>query len=199
MAEIDRVFICKGRCYLYENLKKKDNSLTLYWHITRNKPEKVFCDDNSWLLRHERLREGFCDVYFKKISAPPAPQPPGIMNNGSRDNTKDIQKLQQQLQDIKDQVPFLVWRTWTLLWFYQYSLNANFCGLCCWVDPWNFMSIEMQHLITYCYVRIIVSLELIFHQIHEILMPANINETTVLFLICIELDSIENCMWTCCF
>ncbi|XP_011445686.1 E3 ubiquitin-protein ligase MIB1-like isoform X2 [Crassostrea angulata] len=34
---------------------------------------------------------------------PPAPQPPGIMNNGSRDNTKDIQKLQQQLQDIKDQ------------------------------------------------------------------------------------------------
>lgn len=34
---------------------------------------------------------------------PPAPQPPGIMNNGSRDTTKDVQKLQQQLQDIKDQ------------------------------------------------------------------------------------------------
>ncbi|KAL4236081.1 E3 ubiquitin-protein ligase mib1 [Mactra antiquata] len=30
---------------------------------------------------------------------PPAPQPAGIMNNGA----KDIQKLQQQLQDIKDQ------------------------------------------------------------------------------------------------
>lgn len=40
--------------------------------------------------------------------APPAPQPPGIMNNGSRDNTKDIQKLQQQLQDIKDQVQWRV-------------------------------------------------------------------------------------------
>lgn len=47
--------------------------------------------------------------------APPAPQPPGIMNNGSRDNTKDIQKLQQQLQDIKDQVrPCLVQKL--LLW-----------------------------------------------------------------------------------
>lgn len=38
------------------------------------------------------------------IVAPPAPMPPGIMNNGSRDMTKDMQKLQQQLQDIKDQV-----------------------------------------------------------------------------------------------
>ncbi|XP_060065231.1 E3 ubiquitin-protein ligase MIB1-like isoform X1 [Ylistrum balloti] len=36
-------------------------------------------------------------------SPPPAPQPPGVMNNGSRDVSKDIQKLQQQLQDIKDQ------------------------------------------------------------------------------------------------
>lgn len=36
--------------------------------------------------------------------APPAPQPAGIMNNGAKDVTKDIQKLQQQLQDIKDQV-----------------------------------------------------------------------------------------------
>lgn len=34
---------------------------------------------------------------------PPAPQPAGIMNNGAKDVTKDIQKLQQQLQDIKDQ------------------------------------------------------------------------------------------------
>jgi hypothetical protein len=42
----------------------------------------------------------FCGIF----SAPPAPQPPGIMNNGSRDTTKDVQKLQQQLQDIKDQV-----------------------------------------------------------------------------------------------
>lgn len=36
--------------------------------------------------------------------APPAPQPSGVMNNGSRDLSRDIQKLQQQLQDIKDQV-----------------------------------------------------------------------------------------------
>ncbi|CAE1285817.1 MIB [Acanthosepion pharaonis] len=34
---------------------------------------------------------------------PPAPQPSGVMNNGSRDLSRDIQKLQQQLQDIKDQ------------------------------------------------------------------------------------------------
>ncbi|XP_052273391.1 E3 ubiquitin-protein ligase MIB1-like [Dreissena polymorpha] len=34
---------------------------------------------------------------------PPVPQPAGIMNNGAKDTTKDIQKLQQQLQDIKDQ------------------------------------------------------------------------------------------------
>ncbi|XP_005102534.2 E3 ubiquitin-protein ligase MIB1 [Aplysia californica] len=34
---------------------------------------------------------------------PPEPQKPGIMNNGSRDVSRDIQKLQQQLQDIKDQ------------------------------------------------------------------------------------------------
>ncbi|XP_067677818.1 E3 ubiquitin-protein ligase MIB1-like isoform X1 [Haliotis asinina] len=34
---------------------------------------------------------------------PPAPQAPGVMNNGSRDVSRDIQKLQQQLQDIKDQ------------------------------------------------------------------------------------------------
>ncbi|XP_045158306.1 E3 ubiquitin-protein ligase MIB1-like [Mercenaria mercenaria] len=34
---------------------------------------------------------------------PPAPQPAGIMNNGAKDVGKDIQKLQQQLQDIKDQ------------------------------------------------------------------------------------------------
>ncbi|KAL3868374.1 hypothetical protein ACJMK2_041187 [Sinanodonta woodiana] len=34
---------------------------------------------------------------------PPAPQPAGIMNNGAKDVTKDLQKLQQQLQDIKDQ------------------------------------------------------------------------------------------------
>ncbi|XP_064605463.1 E3 ubiquitin-protein ligase MIB1-like [Liolophura sinensis] len=36
-------------------------------------------------------------------SPPPMPQPAGFMNNGSRDMTRDIQKLQQQLQDIKDQ------------------------------------------------------------------------------------------------
>lgn len=34
---------------------------------------------------------------------PPTPQPAGIMNNGAKDVGKDIQKLQQQLQDIKDQ------------------------------------------------------------------------------------------------
>lgn len=34
---------------------------------------------------------------------PPEPQKPGFMNNGSRDVSRDIQKLQQQLQDIKDQ------------------------------------------------------------------------------------------------
>ena len=43
-------------------------------------------------------------IFYGIFSAPPAPQPPGIMNNGSRDTTKDVQKLQQQLQDIKDQV-----------------------------------------------------------------------------------------------
>lgn len=38
---------------------------------------------------------------------PPAPSAPSatIMNNGRADNSiKDVQKLQQQLQDIKDQV-----------------------------------------------------------------------------------------------
>jgi len=44
------------------------------------------------------------------FAAPPAPQPAGIMNNGAKDVTKDIQKLQQQLQDIKDQV----WQHWGL-------------------------------------------------------------------------------------
>ncbi|GAB1601619.1 E3 ubiquitin-protein ligase MIB1-like isoform X2 [Argonauta hians] len=34
---------------------------------------------------------------------PPIPQPVGVMNNGSRALSRDIQKLQQQLQDIKDQ------------------------------------------------------------------------------------------------
>ncbi|XP_076440202.1 E3 ubiquitin-protein ligase MIB1-like [Babylonia areolata] len=34
---------------------------------------------------------------------PPEPQKTGYMNNGSRDVSRDIQKLQQQLQDIKDQ------------------------------------------------------------------------------------------------
>lgn len=43
-------------------------------------------------------------IMFCTILAPPAPQPAGIMNNGAKDVTKDIQKLQQQLQDIKDQV-----------------------------------------------------------------------------------------------
>lgn len=36
-------------------------------------------------------------------SPPPEPQKVGFMNNGSRDVSRDIQKLQQQLQDIKDQ------------------------------------------------------------------------------------------------
>jgi len=38
------------------------------------------------------------------VTAPPEPQKTGYMNNGSRDVSRDIQKLQQQLQDIKDQV-----------------------------------------------------------------------------------------------
>ncbi|CAG2240052.1 MIB [Mytilus edulis] len=42
-------------------------------------------------------------LYAVEEIPPPAPQPPGIMNNGSRETTKDVQKLQQQLQDIKDQ------------------------------------------------------------------------------------------------
>ena len=52
---------------------------------------------------------GFFGLNFDKINftAPPAPQPAGIMNNGAKDVTKDIQKLQQQLQDIKDQVRLL--------------------------------------------------------------------------------------------
>ena len=55
---------------------------------------------------HER---SFFVLNFGKINftAPPAPQPAGIMNNGAKDVTKDIQKLQQQLQDIKDQVRLL--------------------------------------------------------------------------------------------
>jgi hypothetical protein len=40
----------------------------------------------------------------------PAPQEKGYLNNGSKDtnpvNNNDIQKLQQQLQDIKEQVCF---------------------------------------------------------------------------------------------
>lgn len=41
------------------------------------------------------------------IEQPPLVQGP-LMNNGGRDttNSNDIQKLQQQLQDIKEQVPF---------------------------------------------------------------------------------------------
>ena len=41
---------------------------------------------------------------YLHVAAPPAPQAAGVMNNGSRDVSRDIQKLQQQLQDIKDQV-----------------------------------------------------------------------------------------------
>ena len=37
------------------------------------------------------------------------------MNNGSRDVTKDIQKLQQQLQDIKDQVSVVKVNKWMLI------------------------------------------------------------------------------------
>ena len=36
------------------------------------------------------------------FAAPPAPIPPG--QNNARENNQDVQKLQQQLQDIKDQV-----------------------------------------------------------------------------------------------
>lgn len=43
-------------------------------------------------------------------AAPPEPQKPGLMNNGSRDVSRDIQKLQQQLQDIKDQVSVADWQ-----------------------------------------------------------------------------------------
>lgn len=44
-------------------------------------------------------------------SETPVPQGP-LMNNGGRDttNTNDIQKLQQQLQDIKEQVS--IWIRW---------------------------------------------------------------------------------------
>ena len=40
------------------------------------------------------------------LTAPPMPIPTGgLMNNGKADTgVKDVQKLQQQLQDIKDQV-----------------------------------------------------------------------------------------------
>lgn len=39
------------------------------------------------------------------VSAPPPAAPQGpLMNNGGRDTSNDIQKLQQQLQDIKEQV-----------------------------------------------------------------------------------------------
>lgn len=40
-----------------------------------------------------------------QASSSPAPAPGMMMNNGCRDNShNDIQKLQQQLQDIKEQV-----------------------------------------------------------------------------------------------
>ena len=57
----------------------------------------------KWLTSKEKLifTNSTQTVLFL---APPAPQPAGIMNNGAKDVTKDIQKLQQQLQDIKDQV-----------------------------------------------------------------------------------------------
>lgn len=49
------------------------------------------------------------DVKPSTSDAPPAPQGP-LMNNGGRDtnNTNDIQKLQQQLQDIKEQVRYIL-------------------------------------------------------------------------------------------
>ena len=66
------------------------------------------CILNIWLpvfcLRYHPSWNLFNQYHFLWLIAPPAPQPPGVMNNGSRDVTKDIQKLQQQLQDIKDQV-----------------------------------------------------------------------------------------------
>ena len=47
-------------------------------------------------------------ILWLLVLAPPAPsQNAGLMNNGRQDNNiggGDVQKLQQQLQDIKDQV-----------------------------------------------------------------------------------------------
>lgn len=73
----------------------------------------------------------------------------------------------------------------TTLWFHQSSLNINFCGFHCSVDPWNYMFIEVPTLMTYRTDRTVV---------HEFmypwkwnwnflnprkLVPANIDETTM--------------------
>lgn len=57
------------------------------------------------------------------VAAALRPEPPGggpLMNNGSRDvSTGDVQKLQQQLQDIKEQV--------CIIWLLDYSLRGGGC------------------------------------------------------------------------
>lgn len=42
-----------------------------------------------------------------------------------------------------------------ILWFHQNSFNISFPGFCCWLDPQNWMLIEVQFLITYYIARII--------------------------------------------
>lgn len=58
----------------------------------------------------------------------PVPQGP-LMNNGGRDttNTNDIQKLQQQLQDIKEQVNItIICMQWEKIYILD---NANSCHM----------------------------------------------------------------------
>lgn len=53
-----------------------------------------------------------------------------VMNNGNRDTSNDIQKLQQQLQDIKEQVPKVTYLKFFIL---QFKYHFRLCVPCVWI------------------------------------------------------------------
>lgn len=71
-------------------------------------------------------------VTYKPSSISAKNTTPHIMNNGKQDLTHpDVVKLQQQLQDIKDQVRFP--ENYPELFFYQ-RIDFRRCVLCVWID-----------------------------------------------------------------
>lgn len=76
-----------------------------------------FCEFTVFLFS---LVLSWAGLSLLQASTAPAPTPGMMMNNGCRDNShNDIQKLQQQLQDIKEQVKYII---------YYFAISFFYCS-----------------------------------------------------------------------